>query len=147
MTIKVFNKTRLNHKINNVEWNNINSISSADQPDVLISMSDANLLNLFKCKKNFLWSHSIQSIEKFIRKKQLIPYLKNRPTFLLLGTYHKNEMSPLCKLFGSKIIDYGLDEIFLNSEINYESEEYCRCWKYICIRKSFFSKNKSQENI
>ena len=76
LTIKVFNKTRLNHKINNVEWNNINSISSADQPDVLISMSDANLLNLFKCKKNFLWSHSIQSIEKFIRKKQLFSFKK-----------------------------------------------------------------------
>ena len=46
-------------------------------------MSDANLLSKINCKKNFLWSHSIQSIEKFIRKKQLLPFIKFKPTMIL----------------------------------------------------------------
>ena len=118
LTIKVFNKTRLNHKINNVEWNNINSISSADQPDVLISMSDANLLNLFKCKKNFLWSHSIQSIEKFIRKKQLFSFIKNRPIIILEGEYHYKNRSFFTSMFGKRILPIAVDSEFINFKVD-----------------------------
>ena len=74
LTVKVFNNTSIYKKMNNVEWNNLNNISFDDQPDILISMSDVNLLSLFNCKKNYLWSHSIQPIEKFIRKKQLFSF-------------------------------------------------------------------------
>ena len=70
--------------INNVEWNNIDKISSYDVPDILIAMSDANLLSLIKCKKKFLWSHSVQNFEKFIRKKQLVSYIKHKPILILL---------------------------------------------------------------
>ena len=45
-------------------------------------MSDANLLSKINCKKN-LWSHSVQTIEKFIRKKQLLPFIKFKPTMIL----------------------------------------------------------------
>ena len=41
-------------------------------------------------------------------------YLKNKPTYLLLGDYHKSKMSKLFSIYGTMIIDYGLDEIFTN---------------------------------
>ena len=53
LDVKVFNLTKNKQIINNVEWNNIDQISSYDYPDILIAMSDANLLSLIKCKKNF----------------------------------------------------------------------------------------------
>ena len=74
LIIKVFNNTSNPRKICNVYWNNLNKIDKSDIPDFLISMSDANLFDYLSCNNNFLWSHSIQSIEKFIRKKQLIPF-------------------------------------------------------------------------
>ena len=53
LIIKVFNLTNENKIINNVEWKNINQISKNDVPDILISMSDVNLLSMFNCKKNY----------------------------------------------------------------------------------------------
>ncbi len=76
--IKVFNNTSGPKLIDKVYWCNIDQIEKSDIPDYLIAMGDANLLFYFDCKNNYLWSHSIQSIEKFIRKKQLIPFLKKK---------------------------------------------------------------------
>ena len=83
LIIKIFNNTSNSVIINNVYWNNLNQIDKLDIPDFLISMSDAYLFNYLSCNKNFLWSHSIQSIEKFIRKKQLIPFFKYKPLMIL----------------------------------------------------------------
>ena len=86
--VKVFNLILSNKVINNVEWINIDNSKNFDSPDFLISMSDVNLLSYINCKKNYLWSHSVQPIEKFIRKGQLLPFLKHRPIMLLEGKYH-----------------------------------------------------------
>ena len=83
LIIKVFNNIDDEKTINKVQWLNINRINVSDVPDYLIAMSDANLLSLFNFKKKYLWSHSVQPIEKFIRKKQLIPFIKNKPVMLL----------------------------------------------------------------
>ena len=90
LKIKVFNKTSSKIIINNVEWNNLSNYDSNDVPDVIIAFSDINLFKNYKAKKKFLWSHSIQNIEKFIRKRQLFAYLKHRPILILEGEYHYN---------------------------------------------------------
>ena len=118
LTIKVFNRTNAYKKINNVEWNNIENISFEDQPDVLISMSDANLLSLFKCKKNYLWSHSIQPIEKFIRKKQFYSFIKYKPVMILEGKYHYRNRSFLTSMFGKKILPIAVDSEFINFNVD-----------------------------
>ncbi|MAR25841.1 MAG: hypothetical protein CMC50_00205 [Flavobacteriaceae bacterium] len=118
LTIKVFNKTNINKKIDNVQWNNINNISPSDQPDVLICMSDANLLDLFRCKKNFLWSHSVQPIEKFIRKKQFFPFIKHKPIIILEGEYHYRNRSFFTSMFGKKILPIAVDDEFINFKVN-----------------------------
>ena len=74
LIINVFNKTDEPFKLGNLEWNNINEINKYEFPDFLIAMSDAKLLSFTKSKKKFLWSHSVQPIEKFIRKKQLFSF-------------------------------------------------------------------------
>ena len=102
LIIKVFNNTDNEKTINNVQWININRIKDSDAPDYLIAMSDANLLSLLNCKKKYLWSHSVQPIEKFIRKKQLIPFIKNKPVMLLEGVYHYKTRNFFTSIFGKK---------------------------------------------
>ena len=118
LNIKVFNKTKQSQTINNVEWININNCSQYQQPDVLISFSDMQLLKEFNCKKNYLWSHSVQTIEKFIRKKQLIPFFLHKPKLILEGSYHFNNRSYFTSLFGKKILKLAPDYEFINENID-----------------------------
>ena len=118
LIIKVFNLTYKNIILNNVEWININNIKSDDIPNSLISMSDSNLLSLIECKKKFLWSHSVQPIEKFIRKKQLLSFIKNKPIMILEGEYHYNTRSFFTSFFGKKIIKIAVDYKFIDTHID-----------------------------
>ena len=116
--IKVFNNTSDSQLINNVYWKNINQIDQSDEPDFLIAMSDANLFDFIKCKNNYLWSHSIQSIEKFIRKKQLIPFLRYKPILILEGEYHYNSRNFFTSFFGKKILKIAPDDEFIETDID-----------------------------
>ena len=118
IAVKVFNLTRKKQIINNVEWNHINNILSDDQPDVLISMSDANLLSLINSKKNYLWSHSVQTIEKFFRKKQFYPFLRYKPIIILEGSYHYKNRSFFTSIFGKKILPIAVDYDFIDFKID-----------------------------
>ena len=51
-------------------------------------------------QKKILISHSIQSIDKFIRKKQLLPYLRHKPKLTLLGKYHLTIRNYFTRMFG-----------------------------------------------
>ena len=99
LVIKVFNNTDKPKIINKVYWNNINQINQSDIPHFCISMSDANLFKKLSCMNNFLWSHSIQTIEKFIRKKQFLSFIKYKPIMILEGDYHYNNRSFFINLF------------------------------------------------
>ena len=116
--IKVFNNTSNKTVINNVSWLNINEINQSEYVNYVIAMSDANLLNKIFCKNNFLWSHSVQSIEKFIRKKQLIPFLKHKPVMILEGDYHYKSRSFFTSFFGKEILKIAPDEDFINTKVN-----------------------------
>ena len=117
--IKVFNETIKKKKINNVEWCNINNYDNKIIPDVLIAFSDISLFNNFKASKKFLWSHSVQSLEKFIRKKQFLPYIKHKPTLILEGDYHYRNRSYLTSFFGKKILKVAPDYEFINEQIDF----------------------------
>ena len=115
--IKVFNNTSRAKIINNVHWLNILQVKKDDKPDFLISMSDANLFYKLNGFKNFLWSHSVQNFEKFIRKKQLIPFIKFKPVMILEGDYHYKTRSLLTSFFGKKILKIAPDYDFINTKI------------------------------
>ena len=116
--IKVFNETIEKKEIGNVEWYNINNYDNKIIPDVLIAFSDISLFNNFKASKKFLWSHSVQSFEKFIRKKQFLPYIKHKPTLILEGDYHYRNRSYLTSFFGKKILKVAPDYDFINEQID-----------------------------
>ena len=115
--IKVFNNTTKEIFSNNVYWLNINNINRHEKVDHLIAMSDANLLNLIKANKKYLWSHSVQPIEKFIRKKQLFSFFKNKPLMILEGDYHAKNRSFLTSFYGKKILKLAPDYDFINTKI------------------------------
>ena len=116
--IKVFNNTSNSLVINNVSWMNINEIDETKEVDYVIAMSDANLFEKKSCQKNFLWSHSVQSFEKFIRKRQLIPFIKYKPIMILEGDYHYKTRSFLTSFFGKKILKIAPDNDFIKKQVD-----------------------------
>ena len=117
LSIKVFNESKNKSIINNVIWDNLNKIDISDEPDFLIAMSDANLLSIVNCKKKYLWSHSVQNFEKFVRKNQLLPFIINKPSLILEGDYHYNTRSFLTSFFGKNILKVAADNDFINKMI------------------------------
>jgi glycosyltransferase involved in cell wall biosynthesis len=118
LDVKVFNENIAKIKIDNVDWINIIDFEKYSSPDVLISYSDVNLFNSYKAKKKFLWSHSVQSFEKFIRKNQFINYLFHKPILILEGEYHYKTRSILTSFFGKKVLKLAPDYDFINEKIS-----------------------------
>ncbi len=115
--VKVFNNVKHEVNINNVDWIPINKLEEFDIPNVIISMSDMNLFPNYKCKK-YLWSHSVQTFEKFIRKNQLVAFLKHTPKIILEGDYHYQKRGWLTSLFGKNIVKICPDYEFIDQKID-----------------------------
>ena len=107
LAAKNFDVTFLNNfneniQFKNVKYNNINLETS--NFDIAIANGDANLFKYVKSKKNFLLSHSIQNFEKFLRKKQLIPFLKYKPKVICFSNYHYNSRPFLTSFYGNLVL-------------------------------------------
>ena len=89
ITILNNNVEKINYE--NIRYININSYNEKINYDLAVSNNDINNFNYVKAKKKIAISHSIQTIEKFIRKRQLFAYLRHKPKIFLLGQYHKNK--------------------------------------------------------
>jgi len=118
--VTIINNCSVSKKINDINWLNINTLKSIDYFDAVIANGDCSLFKFAKSKNNILFSHSLQSIEKFIRKKQLLSYLKYKPKICFLSQYHKKNRSKLLYLFGNIDLRWGVDDIFLKTEITNE---------------------------
>tara|TARA_A100001011_G_C14279201_1_gene830765 strand:+ start:1062 stop:2039 length:978 start_codon:yes stop_codon:yes gene_type:complete len=116
--VTVINNCLKSTLINGVNWIDIKSIKKISEYDLVISNGDCRLFKYTKSKKNILFSHSLQNIEKFIRKKQLISYLKYKPKVCFLSNYHKKNRSKLLYLFGEINLKWAVDKIFLDSTIS-----------------------------
>ncbi len=120
LAAKNFDVTFLNNfneniQFKNVKYNNINLETSIF--DIAIANGDANLFEYVKSKKNFLLSHSIQNFEKFLRKKQLIPFIKYKPKVICFSNYHYNSRSFLTSFYGKEIIIPSIDNEFYKAEL------------------------------
>lgn len=116
--VTVINNCPSNEKIENIKWLNINHLSEKFSFDLAISNNDCNLFDEIYAKKKILLSHSIQKLEKFIRKKQLFSYFKHKPKIALLGKYHLNNRSFFTRMFGYFFLPYGVDKIFIDTKVN-----------------------------
>ena len=116
--VTVFNNYVGNDIIDNVRWLNLSQTHNDNFYDVAITNNDMRLFDKVRSNKYFAFSHSIQSIEKFIRKKQLISYLKYKPKIVLLSDYHKQNRNFFLKMFGSFRLDWAVDNEFLDINLN-----------------------------
>lgn len=118
--VTVFNNCKDSKKINQVKWTNINFLYEKkinNSCDIAIVQSDSNLLDLIMSKKNFLLSHSIQSIEKFLRKKQFLSFIKNKPIVIVASRYQKKHRSFFTSMFGKFLIPWAVDDLFINCNL------------------------------
>ena len=116
--IVVYNNCKDSCVINDVKWFNISLANKNLTYDIAFTNNDIKLFDKIIAKKYVAFSHSIQSIEKFIRKGQLFSYLKYKPKIVLLGKYHKENRNYLLKLFGTINLEWAVDPLFLETKLD-----------------------------
>tara|TARA_Y100000389_G_scaffold148091_1_gene147108 strand:+ start:109 stop:1083 length:975 start_codon:yes stop_codon:yes gene_type:complete len=151
--VDVFNNSLKNEIINSVKWSNLNNANKNITYDLAFTNNDMKLFEKINANKYVAFSHSIQSIEKFIRKGQLISYLKYKPKIILLGKYHSNKRSYLLKMFGSINLEWAVDPLFLETKLDegiienraiFTSRRDRNLYMLIDIwKKKIFAQNKS----
>ena len=118
--ISVFFATKTNEekKINGVHYINQNNIDKERTYDLTIAVSNANLFNKIKSIKKAIFSVSNQSLEKFIRKRQLVSTYTHKPTIVTLCEYQFKKRSFLTSPFGKLTIPITVDKQFINEEVD-----------------------------
>ena len=112
------NTIQKKNKVNGVNYFNKNKIIKNKQYDLAIVISDANEFRRVSSVKKAVFSNSNQPIEKFIRKKQLFPFLKYKPTLITLCDYQYKKRSFFTSFYGKKTIPITVDPKFLNIEVD-----------------------------
>ena len=120
--ITVINNCPRNEVINSIRWLNFNNYNENETFEIAISNNDIRFFNKINAKKKVLISHSLQNFEKFIRKKQLLSYIKHKPIVATLGKYHLKNRNKLLRLFGNINLDIGIKDDFLSANINIKKE-------------------------
>ena len=115
--ITILNHTKKNIKYENTRWINILNYKDDTNYDLAITNNDINNFNFIKAKKKIAISYSVQTLEKFIRKKQLFPFLKHKPKIFLIGKYHLKKRSYFTRMFGSNVINLAVDDEFIKTEL------------------------------
>jgi len=105
-------------KINGVNYFHKNKIDKSYIYDLAIVISDANEFYRVSSIKKAVFSNSNQPIEKFIRKKQLLPFLKFKPILITLCEYQYKKRSFFTSFYGKKTIPITVDPKFLNIDID-----------------------------
>jgi glycosyltransferase involved in cell wall biosynthesis len=111
------NCIKIAKKVNGVNYLNKNYINKSKMYDLAIAISDANEFERVSSIKKAVFSNSNQSFEKFLRKKQLIPFLKYKPTLITLCNYQFKKRSFITSFYGKKTIPITVDPKFLNVKI------------------------------
>ena len=116
--ITVINNCYKNEIIDDISWKKIQSYNEKETFDLAISNGDTRLFDKINSNKKILFSYSLQTFEKFIRKKQIFSYFKHKPKIVFLSDYHINNTSKITSLFGHIRVNWGVDELFINAELN-----------------------------
>ena len=116
--VEVYNNIENDCIIDDVKWFNLRGLNKNSVYDVAFTNNDIRLFDNIIAKKYVAFSHSIQTIEKFIRKGQLFSYLKYKPKIILLGKYHKENRNYLLKMFGTINLEWAVDPLFLEAKLD-----------------------------
>ena len=104
--------------VNGVKYLNKKKIVTTDLYNLAIVVSDANQFDNVNALKKAVFSNSNQSFEKFLRKKQLLPFLKHKPVLVTLCNYQYNKRSFLTSFYGKRMIPITVDPKFLSVDID-----------------------------
>ncbi len=115
--ITILNNIKSKNEYQNIRWLNINQYNQFENFDVAITNNDINNFDKVKSKKKIAISHSIQNIEKFFRKRQFFSFIKHKPKIFLLGKYHESNRSYFLRFFGSEIINWSIDDVFIKTQL------------------------------
>ena len=118
ISVDYCNSTQKKSQVNGVNYFNKNKIIKNKQYDLAIVISDANEFRRVSSVKKAVFSNSNQPIEKFIRKKQLFPFLKYKPTLITLCDYQYKKRSFFTSFYGKQTIPITVDPKFLNIDID-----------------------------
>ena len=116
--VEVYNNSKKDCTIDDVKWFNLSNTNKNSVYDIAFTNNDIKLFDNVIAKKYIAFSHSIQTIEKFIRKGQLISYLKYKPKIILLGKYHEKNRNFLLKMFGTINLKWAVDPLFLETSLD-----------------------------
>ena len=111
------NEIKDNRIFNGVRYFNKKNIDKKITYDLAIAISDANQFNHVTSLKKAVFSVSNQAFEKFLRKKQLISFLKYKPKVICFSNYHYNSRSFLTSFFGKEIITPSIDNDFYTTKL------------------------------
>jgi len=87
--------------------------------NVIISSNNARVFNKDKKQKYILWIHNKIQIEKAIRKRQLIPILRNDIHAVFVSKYLERVTSKIYNFKTRNIIPNFLDKKFENLKLNF----------------------------
>ena len=116
--VEVYNNIENDCIIDDVKWFNLRGLNKNSVYDVAFTNNDIRLFDNIIAKKYVAFSHSIQTIEKFIRKGQLFSYLKYKPKIVILGKYHEENRNYLLKMFGTINLEWAVDPLFLEAKLD-----------------------------
>ena len=117
INVKVLTEVKQDIVFNGVFYGNKHS-SQDKHYDLCIAISNANLFRNISSKKKVVWSNSLQPFEKFLRKKQLLPFLKYKPEVVTMCNYQYHNRSYLTSMFGKHMITLSVDPRFYTEPID-----------------------------
>ena len=109
-------KTHKNFK--NIPIWKLNTQNEFKNFDLIISSNDSTIFSKFKKSKKILWFHNKLSIEKALRKKKLIPILRNNITAIFVSKYLKTKTTNLFFFQKKIVIPNFLSKIFTSKKLN-----------------------------
>ena len=117
INVKVLTEVKQDIVFNGVFYGNKHS-SQDKHYDLCVAISNANLFRNISSKKKVVWSNSLQPFEKFLRKKQLLPFLKYKPEVVTMCNYQYRNRSYLTSMFGKHMITLSVDPRFYTEPVD-----------------------------
>ena len=118
--VKVLTEINEDVSCNGVIYSNKN-VHQETHYDLCVAISNANLFNKISAKKKVVWSNSLQPFEKFLRKKQLLPFLKHKPEVVTMCNYQFYKRSYLTSMYGKHMISLSVDPRFYTEKVDLEN--------------------------
>ena len=118
LNIGLFNNLKKTYQQIALKYRN-KKVSLTSQWDVIISSNNARVFNKDKNQKSILWIHNKIQIEKAIRKRQLIPILRNDIHAVFVSKYLERVTSKIYNFKTRNIIPNFLDKKFEDQKLNF----------------------------